>query len=95
MGGGACGKSCGGCPRGGPLALAGAAGGYICALGGGILLAAVALELVPEADQRAVASLTALGLLRGTLPYVSADSWLTRDHGKKMMRRSGHAAARR
>ena len=65
----------------------------LSALGGGILLAAVALELVPEADERAGASLTALGLLSGTLLYVGADSWLTRDRGMEMMRRSGHAAA--
>jgi zinc transporter, ZIP family len=65
----------------------------LSALGGGILLAAVALELVPEADERAGATLTALGLLSGTLLYVGADSWLTRDRSMEMMRRSGHAAA--
>jgi len=34
--------------------------------GGGILFAAIALELVPEADAGAGAALTALGLLAGT-----------------------------
>lgn len=65
----------------------------VTAFGGGILLAAIALELVPEADEQAGAWLTALGLLAGTLVYVGADAWLTRDAGMKAMRRSGHAAA--
>ncbi|MGI9081617.1 MAG: ZIP family zinc transporter, partial [Thermoleophilaceae bacterium] len=42
----------------------------ITAFGGGVLLAAVALELVPEADAGAGAGLTALGLLAGMLAYV-------------------------
>jgi ZIP family zinc transporter len=65
----------------------------ITAFGGGILLAAVALELVPEADQRADLWLTAAGLLAGTLFYVAADNWLTRDTKMETVRRSGHAAA--
>ena len=44
------------------------------AFGGGILLAAVALELVPEADVGAGAALTTAGLLAGTLVYVGADA---------------------
>jgi ZIP family zinc transporter len=63
------------------------------AFGGGVLLAAVALELVPEADERAGAFLTTVGLLVGTLVYVGADRWLSRDEGMKVMRRAGHAAA--
>lgn len=65
----------------------------ITAFGGGVLLAAVALELVPEADTQVGASGTAIGLLAGMLVYVAADSWLTRDQVVKAARRSGHAAA--
>src|ERR671914_1366193 len=63
------------------------------AFGGGVLFAAVALELVPEADEGAGAALTAVGLLAGTLVYVAADRWLSEDEDMAMMRRSGHAAA--
>ena len=63
------------------------------AFGGGILLAAIALELVPEADHEAGPGLTAGGLVAGTLLYVAADGWLNRDDSMKAVRRSGHAAA--
>jgi ZIP family zinc transporter len=65
----------------------------LTAFGGGILLAAVALELVPEADAEAGPGLTAIGLIAGALVYVGADRWLNRDEEIKMMRRSAHAAA--
>ena len=65
----------------------------ITTFGGGTLLAAIALELVPEADAEAGAALTALGLLGGTLVYVGADAWLNRNEEMKMTRRSMHAAA--
>lgn len=65
----------------------------LTAFGGGVLLAAVALELVPEADAEAGAALTALGLLAGTGVYVLADAWLSSDDQMAAMRRSGHAAA--
>jgi ZIP family zinc transporter len=65
----------------------------LTAFGGGILFAAVALELVPEADREAGVALTVFGLIVGTLVYVVADDWLTRDESMKAMRRSGHAAA--
>ena len=65
----------------------------IAAFGGGTLFAAIALELVPEADAGAGPGLTAAGLLAGTLIYVGADAWLTRDEGMRAMRRSSHAAA--
>jgi zinc transporter, ZIP family len=65
----------------------------VTAFGGGVLFAAIALELVPEADARAGAALTAAGLFAGTLVYVAADRWLARDEDTEMVRRSGHAAA--
>jgi zinc transporter, ZIP family len=63
------------------------------AFGGGLLLAAVALELLPEADRSAGRLWTALGLVGGAALYVGADAWLTRDQHVAAMRRSGHAAA--
>jgi zinc transporter, ZIP family len=65
----------------------------VTAFGGGVLFAAVALELVPEADERAGTALTAAGLVAGTLVYVAADKWLSRDEDMAMVRRAGHAAA--
>lgn len=65
----------------------------VTSFGGGILVAAVAFELVPEADVEAGAWITTLGLIAGALVYVGADAWLTRDPGMKAMRRSTHAAA--
>lgn len=65
----------------------------ITGFGGGILLAAVALELVPEADARAGRTWTALGLFAGALIYVGADAWLSRDETMDKTRRSRHASA--
>ena len=65
----------------------------LTAFGGGVLLAAVALELVPEADAEAGLALTAGGLMAGTLLYVGADSWINRRQAMADMRRAGHAAA--
>jgi zinc transporter, ZIP family len=65
----------------------------LTAFGGGVLLAAVALELVPEADRLAGKGLTVAFLMGGTLLYVAADAWLTRDDEVEAVRRSGHAAA--
>jgi zinc transporter, ZIP family len=75
------------------LRLPARAAALLTAFGGGILLAAVALELVPEADREAGVALTAFGLVAGTAIYVAADAWLNRDEDAMMMRRSGHAAA--
>lgn len=65
----------------------------LTAFGGGVLLAAVALELVPDADAEAGTALTALGLVAGTLVYVGADAWLSRRESGREMRRAMHAAA--
>ena len=65
----------------------------LTAFGGGLLLSAVAFELVPEADERAGLWLTAGGLVAGTLLYVVADRLLGANDDKAAMRRAGHAAA--
>lgn len=61
--------------------------------GGGLLLAALAFELVPEADDRAGIWWTAAGFATGTLIYLAADAWLTRAETAREMRRSLQAAA--
>jgi ZIP family zinc transporter len=65
----------------------------VTSFGGGVLFAAVALELVPEADAGAGMALTVAGLVVGTLVYVLADRLLSQDEEMDSMRRSGHAAA--
>jgi zinc transporter, ZIP family len=65
----------------------------VSSFAGGVLLAAVAFELVPDAEERAGLWLTALGLLAGTLIYVGADVWLSRNDEMGVIRRLGHAAA--
>jgi zinc transporter, ZIP family len=64
----------------------------LTAFGGGILLAAVALELVPDADRQAGRWTTACGLLAGTLLYIGADAWLTRNEERRTIRHAAHAA---
>jgi zinc transporter, ZIP family len=66
---------------------------FVTSFGGGILLAAIALELVPEADKRAGLWLTAAMFVAGTLVYVGADAYLSRDRKMMAVRRSAHAAA--
>ena len=65
----------------------------VTAFGGGVLLAAIALELVPAADEAAGPAWTAAGLVSGTLLYVAADAWLTRDETRKLRRRAAHGIA--
>jgi zinc transporter, ZIP family len=65
----------------------------LTAFGGGVLLAAVALELVPEADGEAGTALTAAGVAAGAVLYVGADAWLAREAPHREMRRAMHAAA--
>jgi ZIP family zinc transporter len=64
----------------------------VTALGGGLLLAAVAFELMPEADERAGAPLTSAGLVAGTLLFVAGDAWLAREPGRRRLRRAMHGA---
>lgn len=65
----------------------------LTAFGGGVLLAAVALDLLPEADQQAGLGVTAIGMLAGSAVFVGADARLSRDKSAETMRRSRHAAA--
>jgi zinc transporter, ZIP family len=65
----------------------------VTTFGGGILLAAIALELVPEADERAGATATALAFLAGAFAYVLADRLFAESGDMEAVRRSGHAAA--
>jgi ZIP family zinc transporter len=65
----------------------------LTAFGGGVLFAAVALELVPDADAEAGTALTTVGLLAGALVYVGADAWLSDRESHRGMRRAMHAAA--
>jgi zinc transporter, ZIP family len=75
------------------LRLSARAAAGLTAFGGGLLLAAVALELVPEADAEAGSGLTAAGLLAGTFVYVGADAWLGRNESRRQMRRAMQAGA--
>jgi ZIP family zinc transporter len=65
----------------------------LTAFGGGLLFAAVALELVPEADDRASTWVVSLGLIVGTVLYVGADWLLTANEKRAAMRRSAQMAA--
>lgn len=65
----------------------------VTALGAGVLLAAVGLELVPEADNQAGIGVTAAGMLVGTAVLVGADAWMSRNESTATMRRSRHAVA--
>jgi ZIP family zinc transporter len=75
------------------LSLPSRAAAVATTFGGGLLFAALAFELVPEARERAGLGVTALGFAAGTLVYLAADAWLTRDEMRREMRRSGQAAA--
>jgi ZIP family zinc transporter len=75
------------------LRLSGSVAATMTAFGGGILLAAVALELVPEADAGAGTALTAAGLVAGTLVYVGADAWLNREPDMAEARHMARMAA--
>jgi zinc transporter, ZIP family len=65
----------------------------VTAFGGGTLIAAIGLQLVPTASRQAGLGLTAVGMLAGTLTYVGVDAWLTRDADMRAMRRSCQAVS--
>jgi ZIP family zinc transporter len=65
----------------------------VTAFGGGLLFSAVALDLVPEADERAGTSIVIAGLLAGTLLYIGADWLLTRSAQRADVRRAAQRAA--
>lgn len=75
------------------LSLPGRLTAVVTAFGGGMLIAAVTLELVPDADDRAGLWPTAAGLLGGMVVYLAADLALTQHEDMAALRRSGHAAA--
>jgi zinc transporter, ZIP family len=75
------------------LTLPDRAAALVTAFGGGVLLAAIAFEPMPEADREAGVALTVAGVLAGALIYVVADARLSRDEEMDRMRRSAHAAA--
>jgi zinc transporter, ZIP family len=75
------------------LSLPSRAAALATTFGGGLLFAALSLELIPEAEERAGLGVTALGFIAGTLVYLAADAWLTRDEMRREMRRASHAAA--
>jgi ZIP family zinc transporter len=59
--------------------------------GGGVLLGALAFDLVPEAESHAGVWPTAGGLVAGALLFLAVDWFLTRDEGQKELRRAIHA----
>jgi zinc transporter, ZIP family len=74
------------------LHLSAMAGSGLTAFGGGLLMAAISFELVPDADRGAGTAITAAGLLAGTAIYVAADWWLHREPELGEMRDAMHAA---
>jgi zinc transporter, ZIP family len=56
--------------------------------GGGILLGALAFDVVPEAEEHAGSAKTALGFLCGALAFLAVDWLLTRDEGRAELRRA-------
>ena len=65
----------------------------VTAFAAGILISAVGLEVVPEADELAGVWLTAAGLAAGAAVFVVADWALTREERRHDFRRSLHRAA--
>ena len=67
----------------------------LATFGGGILLGALAFDLVPEAEEHAGAPLTAAGLAAGTLAFLGVDWLMTRGAGRRELRRALHAGMAR
>ena len=64
-------------------------------IGGGILIGALAFDLVPEAEEHAGAGLTAAGLCAGTLLFLGIDWLLARGDEHRELRRAMQAGASR
>lgn len=65
----------------------------LAVFGGGVLLAALAFDLVPKAEKEAGAALTAAGLLAGAALFLVADWALTREEPHEDLRRAVHSAS--
>jgi zinc transporter, ZIP family len=63
----------------------------ITVFGGGVLLGALAFELVPDAEHDAGVGWTATGLVAGALLFLGADWLLTREQGRRELRRAVQA----
>jgi ZIP family zinc transporter len=63
----------------------------ITVFGGGVLLGALAFELVPDAEREAGVGWTAAGFLTGALLFLGADWLLTREQGRRELRRAVQA----
>ena len=61
--------------------------------GGGILLGALAFDLVPEAEEHAGRWVTTAGLVVGALAFLGIDWVLTRGKNREELRRALHAGA--
>jgi zinc transporter, ZIP family len=62
-------------------------------IGGGILIGALAFDLVPEAEEHAGIGLTAAGLCAGTLVFLALDWLLSHGEERAELRRAMHAGA--
>lgn len=88
---------------GAPLVLGALAGAFlpvwerviatVTVFGGGVLLAALAFDLVPRAEREAGTWLTAAGVVAGAVLFLAIDWLLTRDEKHKDLRRTVQAAA--
>jgi len=67
-------------------------GSGVAAFGGGILIAAVGFEIVPDADELAGRAATAAGLVAGALVFIGADWSLSREERSARARRGAQAA---
>jgi zinc transporter, ZIP family len=65
----------------------------VTTFGGGILVGALAFDLVPEAEKHAGAGLTAAGLVAGCLLFVGLDWALAKEDARNELRRAIHAGS--
>ena len=67
----------------------------VTVFGGGMLLGALAFDVVPEAEGHAGVWWTAVGIVTGTLAFLAVDWFLTRDEGQAELRRALQAGPTR